>query len=177
MKENSVVYYLIKDKTVGKRENKWNSEYDYLFEYGMWLTDTGNVIRDHLVGFDASEPEESPYRFGNTGIMMEMDEISEEQAMKLINEQIMEILRDRWKETLRTKYEKWNENPMWPAKGVHTSFKLNGIWCGVGPGDLGLTSDGWDQGFMESVHEDIERDLSSWVLGLGGGYEYRCKHS
>ena len=160
MKENSVVYYLIKNIIVGKRE--CNGERDYLFECGRWLTDAGSVISDHLVGFDTSEPEESPYRFGNTSVMMEMKEISEEEAMKLINAQILEILRARWKETLKTKYEKWNENPMWPAKGVHTSFKLNGISCGVGPEDLGLTSDGWDQGFMETVQSDIESDLREY---------------
>ncbi len=38
---------------------------------------------DHLVGYDPSEPEDSPYRFGSTDVLMEMDEISKEKAMCL----------------------------------------------------------------------------------------------
>jgi hypothetical protein len=38
------------------------------------------VINDHLVGYDPYEPEGSPYGFGSSGILFEMEEITEEEA-------------------------------------------------------------------------------------------------
>ena len=43
------------------------------------------MVMDHLVGYDPSEPEDSPYRFGSMSILMEMDEISEEKAILMMN--------------------------------------------------------------------------------------------
>lgn len=76
---NKAKYYLILDSIVGKEEN---GSY-YLFRNGGWEPDLRSVIRDHLVGFDPSEPTDSPYRFGNGSVMAEIDEIPLEQAMKL----------------------------------------------------------------------------------------------
>ena len=45
---------------------------------------------DRLVGYDPSEPPDSPYRFGNGSIMAQMDEISYERAKELIGEDIFE---------------------------------------------------------------------------------------
>lgn len=86
MKEKSVHYYLIRDRIVAKREENEKHIKDYLFRDGKWVEDAGWVVMDHLVGYDPSEPEGSPYRFGSTDILMEMEEISEKDAMSLINQ-------------------------------------------------------------------------------------------
>ena len=91
MKEKSVTYYLIRDRIVAKREEDEKRIEDYLFSDGKWVEDVNNVIMDHLMGHDPSEPEDSPYRFGSTSILMEMDEISEKDAMSLINQQVLDI--------------------------------------------------------------------------------------
>ncbi|MBQ9891512.1 MAG: hypothetical protein IJM39_08895 [Firmicutes bacterium] len=80
----STRYYLIYDRIVGKREIYSDRHSDnWLFKNGKWVPDTGFVIMDHLIGYDSSEPEDSPYRIGSTDVLMEMDEISEEEAMRL----------------------------------------------------------------------------------------------
>lgn len=75
----NVVYYLILDSLVGKEEE---GRY-YIFRDGQWEPDTGSIIMDRLVGYDASEPPGSPYGIGSGSMMAEMDEISYERAMEL----------------------------------------------------------------------------------------------
>ena len=89
MKEKNINYYLVWGKVVAKREKKDGIYEDYLFKSGKWVKDEEYVIMDHLMGFDPSEPEDSPYRIGSTSVLMEMDEISEETAVSLINQQIL----------------------------------------------------------------------------------------
>ena len=74
------VYYLIFDRLVGKKEN----EGYYLYSDGEWVLDSKNVIMDHLMGYDPSEPAGSPYGIGNLSIMDEIEEITHERAMELI---------------------------------------------------------------------------------------------
>ena len=66
--EKKITYYLIRNRIIGKRE-KDSHVSDYLFKDGDWVPDKGDVIMDHLVGFDPSEPAGSPYRIGNMDIM------------------------------------------------------------------------------------------------------------
>ena len=77
---DEVKYYLIWDQLVGKMEN---GQY-YLFENGEWNVDKECIVSDHLVGYDPSEPPDSPYGFGDESIMDEIDEITCEEAMKRI---------------------------------------------------------------------------------------------
>ena len=77
---NKTVYYLILDRIVGKQED---GKY-YIFRNEQWEPDNENMIMDRLVGYDPSEPPGSPYGFGNGSVMAEMDEISYEEALKLI---------------------------------------------------------------------------------------------
>ena len=77
---SKTVYYLILDKIVGKQED---GKY-YIYRNGRWEPDNEYMIMDRLVGYDPSEPPGSPYGFGNGSVMAEMDEISYEEAMKLI---------------------------------------------------------------------------------------------
>ena len=44
---------------------------------------------DYLVGFDSTEPIGSPYRFGCTSMLMEIEEISEKKAVSIMNQQIL----------------------------------------------------------------------------------------
>ncbi|MCR4740927.1 MAG: hypothetical protein K5886_11805 [Lachnospiraceae bacterium] len=78
--KNNAAYYLIWDSLVGKQED---CRY-YIFRNGQWEPDRESIIMDHLMGYDPSEPPGSPYGFGSGSVMDEMDEISYEEAMKLI---------------------------------------------------------------------------------------------
>ena len=84
----SIRYYLIYDRIVGKQElySDYHSD-NWLFKDGKWVPDTGFEIMDHLIGYDQSEPEDSPYAIGSTDVLMEMDEISEEEAMRRIEKE------------------------------------------------------------------------------------------
>ena len=79
----NTTYYLILNRQLGKEED---GKY-YLYTNDNWVPDTKNTIMDRLIGFDPSEPEASPYRTGNMSIMDEIETISEEQALKLIDGQ------------------------------------------------------------------------------------------
>lgn len=120
MEEKKTVYYLIHDRVIAKREKDGDYNRDYILREGKWVVDSDHVIMDHLAGYDPSEPEDSPYRFGSTSILMEMDEISLEQATLIINQQILDTLKDKWKVEFAAKKEEWDKKPGWPAKLVET---------------------------------------------------------
>ncbi len=82
---NIIRYYLIRGSVVGKREqNEGSYPKDFIFRNGKWVSDDRSMISDRLVGYDASEPADSPYRFGSMSVMEEIEEISENDAMTLI---------------------------------------------------------------------------------------------
>ena len=83
MKEKNAIYYLIRNRIIGKRE-KDSECFDYLYKDGEWVPDKDCVIMDHLVGYDPHEPADSPYIFGNLSIMEKIEEISYEEAMDRI---------------------------------------------------------------------------------------------
>ena len=84
----STKYYLIYDRIIGKQENYGNYKTkEWLFKAGEWIPDHDFEIMDHLMGYDPSEPPDSPYAIGSTDVLMEMDEISEEQALALIEKE------------------------------------------------------------------------------------------
>ena len=91
-----------------------------------------------------------------------MEEISEEQAILLINQQIIDMMKNKWKAEFKAKKEEWDKNPGWPAKLVETCFGLNGKRYSIHPADIGLTDDGWDQGFMETIQSDLRKDLEAY---------------
>ncbi len=140
MKEKSTSYYLIRDRIIAKREKDGKCCKDYLLRDGKWVEDTS-------------------YRFEDTGILLEMDEISEEQAISILNQHILDVLKSKWKAEFAVKKEEWDKNPRWPAKLVKTKFILNGVQYSLFPNDIGLTYDSWDQGFMETIQSDISEDL------------------
>ena len=77
-------YYLICERLLGKREYENDGFTDYLFLGGSWVFDGSLTILKYLFGFDETEPEDSPYAVGNSDIMDEIQEISKEDAMKII---------------------------------------------------------------------------------------------
>ncbi len=162
MEEKEVTYLLIREKIVAKRVFSGENGKNYLFKDGKWVEDSDHVVMDHMVGYDPFEPEDSPYRFGSTDILAEMEEISWDIAVSIMNQQILELLKNNWKAEFKPRKEEWDKAPGWPAKHVETEFTLNGISYSLRPADIGLTNDGWDQGFMESIQTDIRKDLESY---------------
>lgn len=162
MKEMNRTYYLLWERTVAKREQNEKLCEDYIFRDGKWVSDKDRIVMDHLVGFDPSEPEDSPYRIGSTDVLMEMAEISEKDAIEIMNQQILYILKEIWKTKVTEAKAEWDRSPGWPAKLVKTNYALNGIKCTIYPSDVGLSSDPLDQGFMESIRNEIEADLREY---------------
>lgn len=75
------------------------------------------------------------------------------------NNEKIEFLKEKWKKDFLKEKEEWDKKPGWPAKLVETRFRLNGEEYSIGPVDIGLTDDCWNQGFMESVQGMIKADL------------------
>ena len=79
-KTTNTTYYLILNKQLGKEED---GKY-YLYTNGNWVPDTKSTILDRLMGFDPSEPADSPYAMGNMDIMDTIEVINEQQALQFI---------------------------------------------------------------------------------------------
>ena len=87
---------------------------------------------------------------------LEGDEIK---MARQLAERVIKRLCLKWKIQFMEDKVEWDRNPGWPAKLVETTFKLYGQKFSLGPEDIGLTSDGWDQGFMETMQGTMEKDL------------------
>lgn len=151
----NITYYLIREKRLGKKED----DRYYLYKNREWVPDDSNVLMDHLMGYDPND--ETSFGFGSMSIFDEIEEITEEEAVKFENEQIIDYLKEKWKNDIVLEKEEWDKNPGWPAKLVETRFTLNGIKYVIGPRDLGLEDDCWDQGFMESFQGTLRKDLEA----------------
>lgn len=77
-------YYRIKDTNMIAKGYAFTY---WIYRNGEWEKDTRNMVSDMIYGFDPSEPEDSPYGFGDTTIMDEIEQISYEEAMEYINKQ------------------------------------------------------------------------------------------
>ena len=77
----NTTYYLILNRQLGKEED---GKY-YLYTNGSWVPDTKSTILGRLMGFDPSEPADSPYAMGNMDIMDTIELITEQQAREFIN--------------------------------------------------------------------------------------------
>lgn len=80
----SVTYYRINDlDLLGKEEDF----VPYLFKPGKgWVVDNDNILMDRVMGFDDSEPDNSPYKIGNSSTMDLVKEISQKEADKIITD-------------------------------------------------------------------------------------------
>ena len=80
----TTTYYLIKKRILGKKvEEKDRTEY-YLFQKESWIPDGRLLIFMYLMGYDPTEPEDSPYGIGNSDILEQIEEISLYQAAEFI---------------------------------------------------------------------------------------------
>lgn len=77
----NTTYYLILSNQLGKEDD---GKY-YLYTNGSWVPDTKSTILGRLMGFDPSEPADSPYAMGNMDIMDTIKPITEHQAIEFIN--------------------------------------------------------------------------------------------
>jgi len=78
----SVTYYRIKDKDLLGKEEDY---VPYLYKPGKgWVVDNDNILMDRVMGYDDSEPANSPYKIGSTSVLDLIEEISEKAAEKFI---------------------------------------------------------------------------------------------
>lgn len=76
--------------------------------------DTKNIVYDKLIGYDPSEPSDSPYAVGSTSVMDEIKQISYEEAMETLAEQIIINLINKWQEQFKSQKEEWDKKPGQP---------------------------------------------------------------
>ena len=51
-----------------------------------WVVDQSNILMDRILGYDDTEPEDSTYRIGNLDRLDRITEITEEEALRKIEE-------------------------------------------------------------------------------------------
>ena len=77
-------YYYISDlNKVGKEEEFIPYIYDKI---KGWVVDQSNILMDRILGYEDTEPEDSTYRLGNLNMLDRITEITEEEALKKIEE-------------------------------------------------------------------------------------------
>ena len=69
-------------------------------------------------------------------------------------------LKEKWKRDFAEEKKAWDESPGWPSKMVEAECVLDGKHYVIGPKDIGLTDNCWDQGFMETIQRRMEKDLA-----------------
>lgn len=83
-------YLLMGPHLYVERDDQYKS-IRYSSSEGKWVN--GNhELSDSRVGFDPSEPEDSPYRYGNASCMDDIIEVTKEEAEKFIDQKIDESL-------------------------------------------------------------------------------------
>jgi hypothetical protein len=158
MKEKNMQYYILEDQGIpaaGKDGRYWI----YDFEKREWAPDVHHIFSDAVMGYDPGEPEDSPYRIGNTDVIEKVKPVSYEAVRRMIDQHAIRTLIDKWKKELPEKKKAWDEKPGWPAKYVSTSFSLNQTRYVILPEDLIDNPDSLDEGFFESIQRDLEKDL------------------
>ena len=158
MKATRLNYYMMQDSGVlakGLGFNNWI----YDFESRKWVKDEKHIISDALMGYDPGEPDGSPYGIGSTSEMDELKRIDYDTAMQIIGDLTVQDLLEKWHNKFETAKAEWDKKPGWPAKLVETSFCLYGTQYTIKPEDLGWDKDSFDEGFMESIQKELEKDL------------------
>ena len=81
MKGKEKFYYIEHLDVVGKGHG-----FAYqIYKNGHWEQDSASLISDRLIGYDPFEPSDSPYKIGCLSVMREIEEITEQEAMEIIN--------------------------------------------------------------------------------------------
>ena len=86
--EDCKYYLILKNRLMCHLNNK-------TFEYinGKWESTSYNEILGRLIGFDPTEPKNSPYAMGNGDIMAEIEEITKEQVVEKYGTDIIDDLK------------------------------------------------------------------------------------
>lgn len=66
------------------------------FEYinNNWIERDNSEITDRLLGFDSSEPNDSPYVIGNTEIMESIKELTFSQVVDKYDNEVLDSIRE-----------------------------------------------------------------------------------
>lgn len=80
-----MTYYYIKSKELFAMSRGEND--NYIYQNGIWVEDTKNWVCDRLMGYDPYD--DSPYGIGNTDIMDDIEEITEEDFDKRSNKNVV----------------------------------------------------------------------------------------
>ena len=83
MEVEKLNYYLLKD--LGLVAKGYDNHY-WIYHDFAWHKDTEGIVWSKLIGYDPSEPEDSPYGIGSTSVMNEIKQISCEKAVDIITE-------------------------------------------------------------------------------------------
>ena len=158
MKETEFNYYLMQDRGIVAR-GVYFDNWIFDFDSREWIKDTKCIISDALMGYDPGEPEGSPYGIGSTSEMDEIKHIDYKTAMQFISDTIVQNLINKWKGKYAQAKAEWDKKPKWPAKQVSTSFYLYGKRYVLKPEDFGWDKTSFDEGFMESIQKELEKDL------------------
>lgn len=76
-------YYWINDlKVIAKRDDSVSYLYDMAKK--EWVRDMNRYLMDRIMGYDRSEPADSPYGIGSSDMMDRVEEISEDKAFEMI---------------------------------------------------------------------------------------------
>lgn len=78
----------------------YNNE-TYELKNNEWLKANNNEITDRLMGYDSSEPSDSPYAIGNTDIMSSIKELTLEETIEKYGEKTIRKIKKVSKEAFR----------------------------------------------------------------------------
>lgn len=156
MDQNRFTYYRVKyNGMIAKGDGL-----DYwIYDEGKWIKDEESMISDMINGYDPYEPPGSPFAFGSTSVMDDIEEIPYEKSMDLIAKKTIKKLIRKWKKEYKEEKEKWDLNPLRQAKDVRISFTMNDSGYTLYPENLGFGKTAEDGGFMESILYQLVKDL------------------
>lgn len=158
MEAMRMTYYLLKDSGLvakGDRFHQW-IYYDF-----AWHKDRESIVWSKLFRLESSDQVNSSNDIGSTSAMDEIEQISYQEAADILAEQIITNLLQKWSEKFRKQKEEWDENPLWSAKLVETSFCLFNTRFTLKLEDLGFDNTPESEGFMESIQKELEKDLAA----------------
>ena len=83
-------FYLINDNRLLYTDGKESFEYIN----NEWLKISNSEITDRLMGYDSSEPSDSPYAIGNTDIMESIKELQLEQVIETFGKSVIDKIKN-----------------------------------------------------------------------------------
>lgn len=165
MGEMRVKYYEVNGIVIKREFGK--RIHDCCFDSGRW---------DEIIYWksDPNDPTSVPVNVEEVSDSDWDNEISENMAMEIITDQTLAFLKEKWESDFAKRRDEWNKKPRWSAKLVETDFVLNGIKRSIVLQDLPelLRSVPWNEGFFESIQEDIETALKAYGATITGSWGF-----